>query len=130
MTTKYVMKNSAFPLQSNTFSLFRKQRKNTPPFGRGAVRRQFSKPDIFPSTITTCSSGQKAGLTQSSSLELSVHTSHKSRCMSHVIRITRQTAVSDLSKFILCLVAPRFESFNLRMPSKCIDWFKILCCRC
>ncbi len=52
-----------------------------PPFGYlavfGAARRQFRKPDIFTTTITSCSSGQKAGLTQSysnQSLELPVHT--------------------------------------------------------
>ncbi len=33
----------------------------------GALRRQFPKPDIFPATITSCSSGQKTGLVQSSS---------------------------------------------------------------
>jgi hypothetical protein len=39
--------------------------------------RQFRKPDIFPTTMTGCSSEQKAGLTQSSSaqsLQLPVHT--------------------------------------------------------
>jgi hypothetical protein len=41
-----------------------------------AVRRQFQKPDIFPTTITSCSSGQKLDLIQSSSaqlLELLIH---------------------------------------------------------
>jgi hypothetical protein len=41
-------------------------------------------------------------------------TNHMGRCMSHVISMhrscnPRQTAVSDLSKVILCLVAPSFE---------------------
>jgi hypothetical protein len=49
----------------------RRREENTLPFGYlavwGAVRGQFHKPDIFPTTITSRSSGQKAGLTQSSS---------------------------------------------------------------
>ncbi len=91
-------------LQSNTFSLVQKERKNTPPFGRGAVRRQFSKPDIFTTTITTCSSGQKAGLTQNSSsqsLELSVHTNHKGRRMSHVTRIIVRM-IRDKQPLVTC----------------------------
>jgi len=30
---------------------------------QGAVHRQFGKPDIFPTTIASCSSGQKVDLT-------------------------------------------------------------------
>ncbi len=58
-----------------------RERKNTPPFGYlagwVAVRRQFRKPDIFPTTTTSCRSGQKVGLTHSSSaqsLQLPLHT--------------------------------------------------------
>ncbi len=53
-----------------------KERNNTPPFDYLAVEGAVRKPDIFPTTITSCSSEQKAGLTQSSSaqsLELPVH---------------------------------------------------------
>jgi hypothetical protein len=50
-----------------------KKKKNTPSFGIG----QFRKSDILPTIINSCTSEQKTGLTQSSSLqsfELPVHT--------------------------------------------------------
>ncbi len=48
------------------------------------VARQFRKLDISPTTINSCNSGQKAGLTQSSSaqsIELPVHTDQPQRPM-------------------------------------------------
>ncbi len=50
-------------------------------------------------------------------------TSHKVGCMSHVISMhrlddPRQTAVSDLSKVILRLVAPRFDHSTLIVCGK------------
>ena len=46
----------------------KKKKKNTPAFRyRVLSEDSFDKPDIFPTTIASCSSGQKAGLTQSSS---------------------------------------------------------------
>ncbi len=51
-------------LFKNTFFI---ERENKPPFGYlavyGAIRRQFQN---FPITMTSCSSGQKIGLKQSS----------------------------------------------------------------
>jgi hypothetical protein len=50
-------------------------------------------------------------------------TSHRGRCMSHVISMhrvgdPRQTAVKDLSRFIPCLAAPRFEHSSLVVRSE------------
>jgi hypothetical protein len=44
-------------------------------------------------------------------------TNHKGRCMSHIISIHRP-AVRDLSKVILCLVAPKFEHSTLVVHAK------------
>ncbi len=46
---------------------------------RVLLRRQFRKPDIFRTSITSCSAGQKAGLIQSSSTQshdLPIHTDY------------------------------------------------------
>jgi hypothetical protein len=50
-------------------------------------------------------------------------TNHKGRCMSHIISMhrpidPRQTAFSDLSKIIPCLVAPKFEHSTLAVCAK------------
>jgi hypothetical protein len=50
-------------------------------------------------------------------------TNHKGRCMSHIISMhrpgdPRKTAVRDLSKVILCLVAPKFEHGTLIVHAK------------
>jgi hypothetical protein len=50
-------------------------------------------------------------------------TNHKGQCMSNAIGMhrpgdPRQTAVSDLSKVILCLVAPSFEHSTLVVSAK------------
>jgi hypothetical protein len=50
-------------------------------------------------------------------------TNHSNQCMSHVISMhrpddPRQTAVSDLSKVILCLVPRRFEHSTLVVHAK------------
>jgi hypothetical protein len=50
-------------------------------------------------------------------------TNHKGRCMSDIISIPRpgdprQTTVSDSSKVILCLAAPRFEHSTLLVRAK------------
>jgi len=60
-----MIKRTMYLLFKNTIVI---ERKNTPPSGYlgvyGAVRRQFQK---FPITMTSCSSGKKIGLKQSSS---------------------------------------------------------------
>jgi hypothetical protein len=78
--------------------------KNTRPIGYlgvyRAVWRQFRKPDILPATITICSSNIRPAWYRVRPGDL------------------RPTAVSDVSKVILCLVAPSFEHSTLIVHAK------------
>jgi hypothetical protein len=70
---------------SNYLSIDFHYPKKTPPFGYlavyGAARRQLRKPDVFPRTISSCSSREKNGLTQSSPY---TPTNYKGWCMPQV----------------------------------------------